>query len=708
MKRWMTLAEIAAEALPGLPGSARGMAKRAQTEGWTRRVGMSRPRRAIGGGLEFSIELLPVEARTELARRAGDGLALPADAVVGPELREDDPLTGAARERRDARLHVLAMFEAFRRAKDLAVRDAIVTFSVGWCSGEISAPDWVLKIVPTISKNTLLNWRAIHRDHGPDALGIDRRGRPALIDSVADGKAKEVALAAIAKQEFLTAEDLTDFLRDRLDGQFPADFSVRTMRRTRARLEAEHRNVLMKLRDPDGYRSRIEVSATASTFAAGLNDLWQIDASPADVMLRGKKRHSIYMAVDIWSRRLMVLVTQSARAEAVAALVRRCLLAWGVPKRIQTDQGSDFTAKATARLMTALGIEHEISDAFDPAAKGNVERAIKTFQHSLQLCPGFIGHNVADRKKIEGRKAFSRRLGMDEEQLFGVELDLPEFQAWSDSWCDTIYAHKGHGGLKGQTPFLKAASWQGELRKIAHPRALDVLLAPVAGKDGIRRVTKQGIKIDGEYYMTAAAWPGDDVLVRMDPADLGRVLVFALDGETFLGEAICAPLAGMDPAEIAMRVKAAQKDHEKAGTDRIRKEMRQIGPRDFMEASLRQAQKRAASLTYLERPATPYSTPALDAALDAAKSGDPEVPAYTPEQSARASAAIIAMPPPKAPPKTTPEQRFRRAIGLEAEIEAGRPIDDDDEAWLRGYRQGAEYKGWMKVFELKGEAMFVR
>jgi putative transposase len=704
----MTIAELASMNLPGLPSSARGMAKRAQAEGWAQRPGLSRKRKGQkGGGLEYSIEVLPAAARAALVGDIG-APEIEADVSAELELRENDPLSGAERERRDARLHVLAMFEAFRRAQDMTVRDGRFVFSSAWNNGTISAPDWVRSLIPRISKKSIDSWRAIHRDHGPDALGIDRRGRPSILEQVADGQAEVVALAAIAKQEFLSAEHLGAYLRTRFEGELP-ELSTRTFRRVRARLEAENRNVLMRLRDPDGYRSKVKTSGTNSTFSAGLNDLWQFDASPADVMLKGAKRHSIYMAIDIWSRRTKILVTQSPRADAVAALQRKCMLAWGSPSRIQTDQGSDFIAKATSRLMEALGVDHDVCDAFDPAKKGNVERAIKTFQHDLPVCPGFIGHNVADRKKIEARKAFSRRLGMPDEELFDVDLDVVEFQEWCDVWSDKIYAHSVHSALRGQanTPFLKAASWTGEVRRIANPTALDVLVAPVAGKDGVRRITKQGIKIDGEYYQTAAAWPGEDVFVRMDPTDLGRVLVFSLDGQSFLGEALCPPLAGLDPVEITMKVKAAQKAHEKQALLEIRKEMRAIGPRDFMDAQIYQAEKKAAALTWLERPSTAYSTPALDAAQEALESGQMRVSDYDAAGTQERIAEVVRIPSPRKPAAAkVSDDPFRRAIDLEEAIAAGESISDADAKWLRSYQQHPDYRGAMRIYQLRGRSMF--
>ncbi|MGD9865495.1 MAG: DNA-binding protein, partial [Pseudodonghicola sp.] len=290
----MTLAEIASLDLPGLPASARGLAKRAQAEGWAQRGHLVRKRGGKGGGLEYSIELLPEEARAALVAREG-AIEIEADVVL--EIREDDPLSGAERERRDARLHVLAMFEAFRRGKGLTVRDALVLFPAGWNAGEIDAPGWVKGQVSQVSRKTLINWRAIHRDHGPDALGVDRRGRPAIIDTAAEGRAKVAAIAALAKNEFLSADHLSDYLQTRFEGELRG-ISTRTVQRARARIEVENRNVLMKLRDPDGYRSKVKLSGSNSTQAHGLNALWQLDASPADVMLKGKKRHSIYLSID--------------------------------------------------------------------------------------------------------------------------------------------------------------------------------------------------------------------------------------------------------------------------------------------------------------------------------------------------------------------------------------------------------------------------
>ena len=124
--------------------------------------------------------------------------------------------------------------------------------------------------------------------------------------------------------------------------------------------------------------------------------------------------------------------------------------------------------------MEDLQVDHDLCKPYDPRGKPDVARAIKTFQHGLSICPGFIGHSVADRKKIETRKAFSERSGADEGDVFEVGMDLAEVQVWRYEGSDLIFHPRDHGGLKtpAKTPFLTAASWSGELRQIEDRDAL--------------------------------------------------------------------------------------------------------------------------------------------------------------------------------------------------------------------------------------------
>ncbi len=376
--------------------------------------------------------------------------------------------------------------------------------------------------------------------------------------------------------------------------------------------------------------------------------------------------------------------------------MRKAILEWGAPERLKLDNGSDFIAKASQRLFASLQIEVEFSGPFSPEQKGHVERAIGTLQHDLMpLLPGFVGHSVAHRKIIEERKAFSARLGQDDARAFAVELTAKELQERCDAWARDAYAHRAHSGLDGVTPFAKAASFAGKIRRIENARALDLLLAPLAGADGLRMVGKQGVRIDGSFYIPDGVLPGERVFVRMDPADMGRAYLFSTDGETYLCEAICPELAGVDPVKAVAAAKARQQQVLQESAREVRARMREIRPRDMVDAVLRQAAIDAGKLAVLPHRSETLETPALTAAAQVF------APAPARDEQIIAQAAqhekVARLP-------ETRQLRFRRALTLEAALERSETISTEDALWLGGYQAGPEYQALREMFEDFGEA----
>ncbi len=68
MKLWYSAAELAALALPGLPERQESIIRFAERSGWNRDRRLARPRGGRGGGMEYRIELLPIEARMGVPR----------------------------------------------------------------------------------------------------------------------------------------------------------------------------------------------------------------------------------------------------------------------------------------------------------------------------------------------------------------------------------------------------------------------------------------------------------------------------------------------------------------------------------------------------------------------------------------------------------------------------------------------------------------
>lgn len=345
MKIWMTLSELATARLPGLPATRQGLAARADREAWSARRGAARQRIGQGGGLEFSVEVLPGEAQAELAKRNTVAASEPR-----LDIRPQDTLSAEMQARRDARLWALGAVQQFAVDNSLKAYPADLLWSAAFNAGNIPIPDWVAGEIRSASREQLRTWRKTRKAEGEDALGRDDRGRKSLLDTALDGEVRAFALAIMAAKPFVSAKHVRAAVLDRYRPQLERLPSLRDVQRAMKRWEVEYRNELLRLRDPDGYRSKAEFAAKGSTRADRLNEVWQIDASPADAMLHGKKRHSIYMVVDIFSRRTIILVTPTPRASAVAALIRKAIIAWGVPEKIKTDNGSDFKAHATVRL----------------------------------------------------------------------------------------------------------------------------------------------------------------------------------------------------------------------------------------------------------------------------------------------------------------------------------------------------------------------
>lgn len=734
MKFWLTTQEIADLDLPGLPDTKRGVAGFADRAGWAARKLLCRRRTGAGGGLEYHLDLLPPEARQAyVGRHVGDAVPFAVAEVAEAEPAADH-LRDSAAEARDARLAILAAADSFQLRSGAPRRHADLRFVAEVQAGNVELPDWVRASARKLSLRTLLRWRAAVASGCTTALAVDRgaaRRGGGVLDTAEGGEVRLYTLALITKQPFLSA----DHVRSMLLGRFGQTLTVtnaqgvvrtvpmppiRTVQDALKRWKASERVLLTALTDPDGFKSRFQVSgANTDRSVRRLNELWQIDASPVDALCVDG-RHSVYVAIDIYSRRTVLYVSRTPRAEAVGLMLRRAILAWGVPERIKTDNGSDFVAKSIQRLLASLGIERELSPAFTPQAKAHVERSIGTFQRDFgPMLPGFIGHSVADRKVIEARRAFADRLGDNApEKAFCVELTGAELQVYCDSWASDRYQHRPHAGLGRETPFQFAAAYAGTIRRIESERSLDILLAPIAGSDGIRTVGKQGVRVAKSLYLAPGIMPDTQVLVRMDPADMGRAWLFSLEGDAFLGEAICPELLGVDPVEAVKRAKEAQKVFMVEQTAEIRRLSRQIKPRDFVETILGQDRERAGNLVAFPRPSTLHTTPSIEAAASIDRDPQPSVSAWTPPASRAAEFASLqaeieadlagqsAAPTNVEPLRRfeTPQLRFRRALALLERVEAGEAIPTEDALWLGGYRAGSEFSALSDAYADFGEA----
>ncbi len=524
------------------------------------------------------------------------------------------PPEGAALDR--ARVRLAAVAEAGRLASDgmaHAEADRIAAEGAG------------------VSPASVASWRARVRGLGPEArlaalMDAPRRGRPKGGGGGpgAPEEALDDLLAALAFEHgaHLTASHVARVASVRLR----VDLSLRSIQRRLAAFREEHARDLSAVSDPDRHRSRrAPAFGRRSEDISGVitepNALWELDSTPADVMC-SDGRQTIVGAIDVGTRRGRLLVVPVSRATAICALLRRCLIDWGVPEVVRTDGGADYTSAHLVRVLADLAIGHDICPPYTPEAKPFIERFFGTVTRDLfAYLPGFVGHSVADRKKIEAKTSMAARRGKKARETFAVALSAGELQARCDAWTETVYHTRPHAGLGGETPAARARASAEPLARITDTRALDPLLAEPVKGGGTRVVQKDGLEIGGHWYIAPEL--GEHVKtrlqVRLDPADPGQVFVFTGDGR-FL--CLAGEATGQARAEVAARAKARAKAADSAARARARELKSTHRPDRAMDDVLDAGSRAAGNVVDLPRPADPHQTPALAQAGKAARAAD--------------------------------------------------------------------------------------
>lgn len=663
MKEWLSAAELEAFNLPGLPKTSSAITRLAKRKDWASAVDrkgrpLVRQRSARGGGLEYHYTVLPAAAQSTYTIRHLQSADAPSidELFEGANTIPEPPTTQSAELRRDAILVVLNFWDIYRVKSPSNLETARYEFVTMYRNDKISRlPDWVKAALTTktgkrkrLCVNTLRRWEYTRNKGQLNSLAGrhgNRKGTGKLA-SAEDGKVATFIASKIVNEPLLTS----DHIRDLVKAEFGSTLNIagkpcpmppiRTFQRFISKWKDEHREALTKMTDPDTYKSKYKFSGSnMNHWVCRPNQLWEIDASPADVLLTDG-RYSLYALVDIYTRRMLVTITKTPKTEAVLALLRKGIQAWGVPEVLRTDNGSDFISHQFKRALSALAIRQDITDPFSPEQKGTVERHIGTLQRGLMTTlPGFVGHNVADRKKIEARRSFAKRLGESDKNVFCVDLTYEDLQVITDEWIKYKYEHKPHTGLKGKTPFEMIAAWTGPIRTIEDERALDIMLFPPAGTDGIRVVTKNGITLDKAKFIHGDLVPGERVLVRVDPEDMGRIYVYSTDGDEFICIAECPERLGINPGDAIRAAREIQAQRVADEVDPLNREIRNIKPRDMIDAVIRVNKAETENLTAFPKQTTAYTSDGLEAAADAIHAEEPKpIPEISAEDQAEANA----------------------------------------------------------------------
>lgn len=565
-----------------------------------------------------------------------------------------------------------------------------------------------------IKDKTFYRWMKLLRDQGADALAIEAKNSIKRLGKTLMDSQPELAELVIAMMVEYPSASPAMMLRA-MEAEFGGKYrlpELTALRRWMDDWKAKNANALLAMTNPDGWRNKYMLAfGDASEHVTDLNQLWELDATPADVECvweGNRKRVHITGVIDVWSRRARMFITETPRASATAQLVRGAILDWGLPEVCKTDNGSDYVAQRLAATFDNLEIMQVLCTPFSPQEKPHIERFFKTFSHDLlELKPGYVGHSVAERKGIESKRSFAKRL-MTKGEIIEVRMTPDELQAFCDDWLK-VYHHKKHSSIKS-SPAERAANYQGEVRLINDERALDMLLAEPANGDGFRTVSKKGIKVDNIWYIAADLIVGARVHVYYDERDMGRVVVYDANHE-FLCIATAPEYLGVSRRAVALAAKKTQRAEVAKAKKQVEQAKRKFNLKEIADKILAHEVEVADELAAQLEPtaqATIYEPATLQAAREArdeleSLDREPVVADSLPPLTVTDLEDVMAQArKDKGISDETEDAKWDSWVAMDAKEKAGEELSEFELHWKQVYEDTSEFRGRKMVADYKG------
>lgn len=344
--------------IPGMPTSERGVQIMAQRDSWP-----AVKRSGRGGGKAYPLSSLPPETRQELARqninahlattpgpaRKAAG-ALKINAIQAERLRTEARAESLAtfqrlpewqRRAAQAKIEIISACNTYIADAGLALKMGQDLFSDEYNLGHVDIAPWVRAEVPHFSASSLRKWIAAEYQLGSmglvDCYG-NRKGQ-SKIDTYIDGAdadgtpVKPLAkalLACMIEHPHIKAKHANEYLRATVAGApWVSDKSVQ---RWMEAWQKAHPVEWAHIVNPDSAKGTFQPAfGRVGENITGPNQRWEIDATPADLLLTDG-RHKIMGIIDVGTRRKLFLVSKTERAADNLLLVRRALLTWGAPE----------------------------------------------------------------------------------------------------------------------------------------------------------------------------------------------------------------------------------------------------------------------------------------------------------------------------------------------------------------------------------------
>ena len=90
------------------------------------------------------------------------------------------------------------------------------------------------------------------------------------------------------------------------------------------------------------------------------------------------------VVVDAHTKWLEVIPMTTTSAEKTIEVLHTLFASYGLPQKLVSDNGPQFTASSFEEFLSANGVQHLKSPPYHPATNGEAERFVQTFKHSLK------------------------------------------------------------------------------------------------------------------------------------------------------------------------------------------------------------------------------------------------------------------------------------------------------------------------------------
>ena len=134
------------------------------------------------------------------------------------------------------------------------------------------------------------------------------------------------------------------------------------------------------------------------------------------------------------------------RAKPVVKALTKFFTTFGLPKTIQSDQGTNFMSKLFSQVMRELQVKHVTSSPYHPESQGALERFHQTLKSMMR------------KYCLESNREWDEGLPL---LLFAVRETLQESLGFSP--CDLVFGHTVRGPLR-----LLKEKWLSESPKTEH------------------------------------------------------------------------------------------------------------------------------------------------------------------------------------------------------------------------------------------------